>query len=158
MPTNWRYSLVPSLIAPSMRFMPTELCRSPHLVHETKRLCAWKGLSRRVGFERQLMCQLEDVEILYAFHFDSLPKNEHEHEHGSYHVPWNSRNVEMRALCPSVSRCSFLHQKPDLPFLGLWPGHEFPYGVKHDLELSIVSFFEHFQLASQILVSCDHFP
>ena len=23
------------------------------------------------------MCQLEDVEILYTFHFDSLPKNEH---------------------------------------------------------------------------------
>ena len=37
----------------------------------------------------------EYVQVLYAFHFDSLPKNGHEHEHGSYHVPWNSRNVEM---------------------------------------------------------------
>jgi hypothetical protein len=24
------------------------------------------------------MCQLKDVQLLYAFHFDSLPKNEHE--------------------------------------------------------------------------------
>ena len=41
------------------------------------------------------MRQLEYVQVLYAFHFDSLPKNGHEHEHGSYHVPWNSRNVEL---------------------------------------------------------------
>ena len=41
------------------------------------------------------MRQLKYVQILYAFHFDSLPKNGHEHEHGSYHVPWNSRNLEM---------------------------------------------------------------
>jgi hypothetical protein len=41
------------------------------------------------------MRQLEYVQVLYAFHFDSLPKNGHEHEHGSYHVPWNSRNIEM---------------------------------------------------------------
>jgi hypothetical protein len=44
------------------------------------------------------MCQLKDIQILYAFHVDSLPKNEHEHEHGSYHVPWNSRNVEMTSV------------------------------------------------------------
>ena len=44
-----------------------------------------------------MMRQFEYIEILYAFHVDSLPKNEHEHEHGSYHVPWNSRNVEMNS-------------------------------------------------------------
>ena len=41
------------------------------------------------------MRELKDIQVLYAFHFDSLPKNEHEHEHGSYHIPWNSLNVEM---------------------------------------------------------------
>jgi hypothetical protein len=66
------------------------------------------------------MCQLKDIQILYAFHVDSLPKNEHEHETGSYHVPWNSRNVEMTALCSFVTRCAFLYQKPDLPFVWLW--------------------------------------
>ena len=70
----------------------------------------------------------------------------------------NSENVGMNALPSSVPRCWFLDQKPDLALIGLWPGHEFPYSVKHDLEVSIVFFFERFQLASQILVSCDHFP
>ena len=42
-----------------------------------------------------MMRQLKHIQIFYAFHVDSLPKNGHEHEHGSYHVPWNSRNVEV---------------------------------------------------------------
>jgi hypothetical protein len=72
------------------RFAPFKPLRllTAHLVHETKRLCAWKGLRRRVGFERQLMRQLEYVQVFYAFHFDSPQRTSTKHELGSYHVPW----------------------------------------------------------------------
>ena len=66
--------------------------------------------------------------------------------------------MEVTALRSSVPRCSFLHKEPDLAFLGRWGSHELSDGIKHDLELSIVPFFERFQLASQLLVSRDHFP
>jgi hypothetical protein len=51
----------------------------------------------------------------------------------------NSENVKMPALPSSVPRCSFLHQKPDLSFIG-FRRHELPYGIKHDLKLSTVCF------------------
>jgi hypothetical protein len=41
------------------------------------------------------MRQLKDIQVFYAFHFDSSQRTSTKHEHGSYHVPWNSRNVEM---------------------------------------------------------------
>ena len=44
------------------------------------------------------MRQLKDIQVLLRFSFRFLPKNEHEHEHGSYHVPWNSRNVEKTSV------------------------------------------------------------
>src|SRR5262249_46195593 len=68
----------------------------------------WKHLSGRIGFERQLMRQLEYVQILYAFHFDSLPRTSTKHEHGSYDVPWNSRNIEMSDLISCVSSVGFV--------------------------------------------------
>jgi hypothetical protein len=61
------------------------------------------------------MCQLEYIQIFYAFHFDALPKNEHEHEHGSYHVPWNSRNIEMTISLVQAGG-GVLWRKSRLPF------------------------------------------
>jgi hypothetical protein len=70
----------------------------------------------------------------------------------------NSRNVEMTTLSSSVPRYSFLREKPDLSFVWLRRRHELADRIEHDLELSVVSFFERCQLASQVLVSCDHLP
>jgi hypothetical protein len=56
---------------------------------------------------------------------------------------------------PPVGRGFFFYQKSDFSALwSRWP-HEFPDRIEHDLELSIVSFFKRFQLARQVLVSCD---
>jgi hypothetical protein len=39
----------------------------------------------------------------------------------------------------SVPHCSFLHQKPDLPFVQLRRRHKLANRIEHDLELSTVS-------------------
>ena len=43
------------------------------------------------------MGELEHIQILYTFHFDSLQKpiTITFHDHGSYHVLGNSRNLEV---------------------------------------------------------------
>jgi hypothetical protein len=41
------------------------------------------------------MCQLKDIQILYAIHFDSLPKNDHETRAGFLPRSLEFRNVEM---------------------------------------------------------------
>src|SRR4029077_11222300 len=102
------------------------------------------------------MRQLKDIQVFYAFHFDSSQRTSTKHEHGSYHVPWNSRNVEMTVLCPSVPCCSFFHQKPDLAFLARWWGHELPHRLENNPKLGIVFLFQSSELSGQIFVGSKH--
>src|SRR5262245_3253945 len=70
----------------------------------------------------------------------------------------NAENVEMTAQPSSVPRCSLLHQKADLSFLRLWRCHELPDRIEDYFKLRIVFLLKGFKLASQVPVSCDHFP
>jgi len=49
------------------------------------------------------MRQLEDIEILYAFHFDSLPKNEHE----TRAHPFFTASFRTAQFVPSAENRSF---------------------------------------------------
>lgn len=91
MPTNWRYSLLPSRIAPSIKFKQINP-RLGAFDPQTEQFFARELLRNGIGFERQLVSQFENIQIFHAVHGLHLRRHDHvsrtrlsrphEHDHG----------------------------------------------------------------------------